>query len=310
VKPASASTQHVPVNDTLVIEVRIAGRGSGTRVVFDLKQAADLMVSESVTGLAVEIRPAAKCAPHTAALAVPRKARPEKRKARAAVEPAPVDLRNVPELPSNVHVAPYPAEGASPPPADRAAAPSALAPQPRTEAHPERATEREFFGDSTSDPAFPAVDIANVLAPPDVAVFAVEDKARALPVVLRNYAGFFAFGPPSSPGYATFLFKSAGLGRIELPVGMLALGDYHVFRISPGLYPEIDNIRRQYGIDPSLNAYALFPDTFDRALLQRIRAAAAAVGRAGRVLAARFTFSATDPSGVVVLQVRVRPPER
>jgi hypothetical protein len=185
----------------------------------------------------------------------------------------------------------------------------AKTPAPSEAAPPrERRAERDYFDDSVSDPVFPAVDEANVQVSPDVAVFDVEDKARALPEVLRKHNGFFAFGAAKDQGYATWMIRAADSSRVDLPFGLASLAEYRVFPITGDRYPPVDEIRRKYKIDPALNVYAVFSDAFDRVLFRQIRTAAAKSGRAGRVIAARFAFSTSDPTGIEVLQVRVRPP--
>jgi hypothetical protein len=89
---------------------------------------------------------------------------------------------------------------------------------------------------------------------------------------------------------------------------MMALADYRVFRMSADRYPAVQDLRRKHSIDARLEVYAVFPEAFDRMLLRQIRTTAAQRGRAGRVFAARIAWSASAPTGVEVLQVRVRVP--
>lgn len=341
VKPTILATQRIAVDRGVVSAIRIAAHEDGTRVVFDLTGQADFSVGQSSSGLTVEIRPTANSNANSTANSkpspMPRKKPPARTTARPARDTgyagmdAPSDLSRVPELPSTYRVPASPPEGAPPaeaskettrttpvasppavpvpaPAAPVAAAPPAaekIAPPTRTR---ETRPESDYFDDSTSDPVFPAVDESYVEVPPSVAVFAVEDKSLALPDVLRKYNGMFAFGSDPYGAYASAMIRAADATPVPVPLGLVSLGDYRVFPIAAGKYPIVEELRRKYQIDPGLKAFATFPDAFDQMLYRQIRKAAAGTGRPGTVLAARFAFSTTDPTGIQVRQVRVRPP--
>jgi hypothetical protein len=297
--------------------VRIAPQGSGARIVFDLHRPAQATVSKSASGLTVEIKPAAQTAA-AAAHAAPAPAKERARSSRrgnAKKDPAAAplraeDLKRVPELPPS-----FQTRAASPPPAP-ASTPSHSTPSPaatppatpHTAWLPESRPEKDFFDDDIEDPIFPAVDEVNVRVSPDVAVYAVEDKALALPATLSKHGGFFAFASSKDAGYAAVMIRAADATKVGTTIGLISLAEYRVFPIpSPAKYPLIEELRRKHGIDSSLNVYAVFPGAFDRVLSDQIRTGSARRGRPGMVVAARIAFSPSAPAGIEVTQVRVRP---
>jgi hypothetical protein len=324
VKPASSGTQKTEVRGGPVIAVRAAGHAGGTRVVFDLQAPADFTVAQSSSGLTVELRAAAVGAASRPAPQKPPGKRAARKPAPAVTAVPPAQLKNVPELASDTRVIasrPEPPSPAppSPPPYSPPSAPQtrSVPTAPAVPASPpllrptrlQQRPESDFFDEGITDPTFPAVDESTVEAPANVSVYVLDDKALALPEVLRKHNGFFAFGQARNPGYATAMIRVADFTRVAMPMGMVSLAEYSAFLIPGSHYRIVDELRARFDISPALDVYAVFPDTFDRVLSRQIRAAAARSGRPGRVIAARFAFSATDPTGIEVSQVRVRPVE-
>src|ERR1017187_8885204 len=317
VRATSTRTESTEVKEGPVIRVRVGNHDPDTTIAVDLRMRGDATFSQSAAGLVVDVRgtgslPAPAAPPKTALVREPSK---KHQKAAVRAEEARVDLQSVPEVPASFSARDSQKESppiAAPPearpevsakPVDPPAPPT---PKPAVRVSP-GLSEKDLFPDTIAGPSLPAVGESQVDIATDIALFTAEDKDNAVGGVLKRYGGFVAFGSPKDPGYATQMIRAADWSMWVLPEGIVSLAEYRAFQFADDRHGIVEELRQKHRIPPDLVAYAVFPDPFDRILMQQIRRFAARQGQSGKVVAARIAFSLASPEGVAVLQVRVGP---
>jgi hypothetical protein len=313
VRAASTRTDVIEVPEGPVLRIRIGNHETYTTIALDLRMRADVTFSESAAGLVVDVRGTGALLPPATPPKTEQVRQATKQQATTKAEDPPVDLRRVPEVPPSYvgrdslkESLAGAAETRLETPAKPATTTEPPAPQPAVPV-PTGPNEKQFFPDTSAGPSLPPVNESQVDLATDIALFTAEDKENAVTGVLKRYSGFVAFGSPKEPGYVKHMIRAADWSVWALPDALVSLAEYRAFRFTGEPRGIVDELRQKHGIPPDLVAYAVFPDPFDRILMQEIRRFAARQGQSGKVVAARFAFSLAIPQGVSVLQVRVGP---